>query len=282
MPDSAIQEIICCVGYPVAGNPTQFMMQRALADVGLDWCCVTLEVAPEDLEDAIRGIRALGFKGANLNLPHRGAAVPFLDSLSESAELMGAVNCIHRVDDQLVGENTDGQGFVESLSEVCEIRERRVLLLGAGGAARAIAVALGRAGVAEIRVANRTAERAQALVELLTERVSVAAEVVPWDDPLAVGEDIEILINATDIGHLDLDAEISLKTETLKPPLVVADVIVNPPNTWLLREAAQRGCTTLSGLGMLVNQAALDFKIWTGLDADPAVMREAVEEFLEI
>ena len=96
------------------------------------------------------------------------AAVPLLDALSESAELIGAVNCIHRVDNQLIGENTDGQGFVESLKEVCEISERRVLLLGAGGAARAIAVQLARAGVAEIRVANRTAEHAQALVELLT------------------------------------------------------------------------------------------------------------------
>ncbi len=266
----------------MAGNPTQFMMQRALADVGLDWRCLTLEVAAEDLENAIKGIRALGFRGANLNQPHKVAVVPFLDALSESAELMGAVNCIYRADDQLIGENTDGQGFLESLREVCEVPERRVLLLGAGGAARAIAVQLGRAGVAEIRIANRTAEHAQALAELLTDRVGVATQVVPWDGLIEVDEDIDVLVNATTIGHLDLDAAIPLATETLHSSLIVADVIINPPNTWLLRAAAERGCRTLSGLGMFVNQAVMDFKIWTGRDPDLNVMREAVEEFLEV
>ena len=282
MADSPIQEIVCCVGHPMAGNPSQFMLQRALADVGLDWGCLTLEVAPPDLEDAIRGIRAFGFKGANLNPPHKIAAIPFLDGLSEVAELIGAANCIHRIDDKLIGENTDGQGFVESLKEVCEISERRVMLLGAGGTARAVALQLGRAGVAEIQVANRTAEHAQALVDLINERLSVEAQVIPWEDTISVGEDIDVLINATAIGHLDHEAQIPLATEKLKPSLVVADVIVNPPNTWLLRKARKRGCTILNGLGMLVNQAVLDFKIWTGRDPDPAVMREAVEEFLEI
>lgn len=258
------------------------MMQRALADVGLDWRFLTLEVAPENLENAIKGFRAFGFRGANLNLPHKIAVLPFLDELTESAELTGAVNCIHRVGDQLIGENTDGQGFVEALLEVCEIPQRRVLLLGAGGAARAIAVQLGRAGVAEIRIANRTAEHAQELAALLTDRGGVATQIIPWDAPIKIDEDIDVLVNATAIGHLDLDAEIPLATDTFHSSLIVADVIINPPNTWLLREAAQHDCTTLSGLGMFVNQAVMDFKIWTGRDPDPNVMREAVEEFLEI
>ena len=126
MPDSAIQEVVCCIGQPVAGNPTQFMMQRALAAAGLDWCCLTLEVSPEDLEDAIRGIRAFGFKGANLTIPHKVAVAAYLDVLTESAQLMGAVNCIHRVDNQLIGENTDGQGFVQSLRDVCEVAQKKV------------------------------------------------------------------------------------------------------------------------------------------------------------
>ncbi len=146
MPDSALQEIVCCIGRPVAGNPTQFMMQRVLANTGLDWCYLTLEVAPEDLADALRGIRALGFRGVSLSIPHKVAAVPLLDALSESAELMGAVSCVRREDGRLVGENTDGQAFVEALRETCEPAEKRVLLLGAGGVARAIAVELGRRG----------------------------------------------------------------------------------------------------------------------------------------
>lgn len=260
----------------------QFMMQRALSDVGLDWRCLTLEVLPADLEDALRGIRALGFKGASLDLPHRVAAVPFLNQLSESAELIGAVNCIYRVDDQLTGENTDGQAFMECLSELSEIDQRRVLLLGAGGTARAIAVQLGRAGVTEICVANRTAERAEALVELLNERMSVAARVMPWQVPIPIGDEIDIVINATSIGHLDPDAKLPIDAETLVPSMVVADVVVNPPHTWLLREAEHRGCNTLNGLGTFVKQGVLNFKLWSGCDLDPAVMREALEEFLEV
>ncbi len=282
MPDSAIQEIVCCVGQPVAGNPTQFMMQRAIAAAGLDWCCLTLEVSPDDLENAIRGIRAFGFRGANLTIPHKMTALAYLDVLSETAQLMGAVNCVHRVDNQLVGENTDGQGFVAALRDVSDVAGKRVLLLGAGGTARGIAVALGQAGVAEIQVANRSVDSAQSLVDLLGQRLSIPAHVVPWNAQLTVPEETDILINATAIGLLDPDARVPVKSETLRPSLVVADVVVNPPITWLLNEAEQRGCTTLNGLGMLVNQAVADFKLWTGLDPDRAVMREAVEEFLEI
>ncbi len=282
MADSAIQEIVCCVGQPVAGNPTQFMMQRALAAAGLDWCYLTLEVSPADLEAAIRGIRAFGFRGANLTIPHKVAAMPYLDALSESAQLMGAVNCIQRVGNQLVGENTDGPGFVQALADVCDVTDKKVFLMGAGGTARAIAIALGKAGVGEITIANRTTEKAESLAELIGQRLSLAVHVVPWSSSLDVPEETDILINATAVGLLDPDARVPIKVESLRPSLIVTDVVVNPPNTWLLHEAEEQGCTTLNGLGMLVNQAVADFKIWTGIEPDRAVMREAVEEFLEI
>lgn len=282
MPDPALQEILCCIGQPVAGNPTQFMMQRALARAGLDWCYLTLEVAPDDLPDAIRGIHALGFRGANVSLPHKVAAAPLLDQLSESAQLIGAVSCISRSDNGLVGDATDGRAFVEALREVVDLAEKRVLLLGAGGVARAIAAELARQHVAEIRVANRTAERGEALAELLRDRLAATAQAVPWETPLVVPEEVEILINATAIGVLDADARVPVDSATLRPSLVVADVVFNPPRTALLDDAARAGCTTLNGLGMLVNQVALDFQIWTGLAADKAILREAVEEYLEI
>lgn len=282
MPESVLQEIICCMGQPVAGNPTQFMMQRALVDAGLDWCCLTLEVAPEDLADAIRGARAMGFRGINLTLPHKVAALELLDGLSDAARLMGAVNCIHRVDRQLWGENTDGKGFLQSLGEVAEPAGKRVLLLGAGGAARAIAVELALARVGELLVANRTPERAHTLVELLAHQLSVPARALPWEGRLAVPEETDIVINATSLGVLDSEARVPLDVETLRRTQIVADVVFNPTQTWLLQEAQRRHCTTLNGLGMLVNQAAIDFRIWTGIDPKLSVMREAVEEYLEI
>ncbi len=283
MPDSAIQEIVCCMGQPVAGNPTQFMLQRALAELQLDWCCLTLEVAPDDLEDALRGVRTFGFRGVNLNYPHTMAAVTLLDQLSEAAELIGAVNCIVRTDNRLVGENTDGQAFVDSLAGVCDLQGKRVLILGAGGAARSVAVRLSQAGAVEVRVANRTSQRAQQLVDILQQRLSSQARVEPWETPLAVPDDVDILINATSIGHLDADDEFPLDPATLRAETLVADVVMNPPPfSWLIRAAQERGCQVLTGLDMLVNQGAMDIQIWTGCQPDRAAMREAVEEFLEI
>lgn len=282
MPDSPIQQIVCCLGQPVAGNPTQFMIERAFAAAGLDWRYLTLEVPPENLGDAIKGLRAMGFRGGNLTIPHKTAAIPYLDELSAAAELMGAVNCVNRVGDKLVGENTDGKGFVQSLRQVTDPAGKQVVILGAGGAARAIAVELGLAGAAEIVIVNRTAERGQSLVELLNQRVHVAARLVHLSSDYALEESAEIVINATPIGLGDPEARVPLQVESLRPSVVVADVIFNPPQTRLIRDAATRGCATLDGLGMLVNQGVIGFKIWTGVDPDPAVMREALEEYLEI
>ncbi len=119
-------------------------------------------------------------------------------------------------------------------------------------------------------------------MDLLQQRLSVAAQLVPWDGPLVIPEDVSILINATSVGLLDSEARVAIEPQSLHSSLVVADVVFNPPQTWLLEEARRRGCTTLNGLGMLVNQAAINFRLWTGLEPDKSVMREAVEEYLEI
>lgn len=270
------------MGQPVAGNPTQFMMERAFAAAQLDWRYLTLEIPPERLADAIRGMRAMGFKGGNFTIPHKVAVIEHLDGLSEAAELMGAVNCVNRVDDKLIGENTDGKGFLQSLRGACEPQGKKIVILGAGGAARAIAVEVGLARPAEIVVVNRGQDRGSSLVTLLVDRVKVQASFVPWTGDYDVPPGTDILINATSIGLGDAQARVPLNVATLSPGLVVADVIFNPAKTRLLRDAAERGCKTLDGLGMLVNQGVIGFKIWTGLDPDPAVMREALEEFLEL
>jgi shikimate dehydrogenase len=280
--DSALQQIVCCMGQPVAGNPTQFMMERAFAAAGLDWRYLTLEVAPHDLADAIRGLRAMGFAGANFTIPHKVAVIPLLDSLSEAAELMGAVNCVHRVDGRLNGENTDGKGFVTSLRTITDPSEKRIVIFGAGGAARAIAVELGLSKAAEVIIVNRSTERGQQLVDLLNNRVQVSSRLEAWQGDYALPQDADIVINATSIGLGDAEARVGLDTASLLPNMIVADVVFNPPQTRFLREAAARGCTTLDGLGMLVNQGMVAFKIWTGVEPDTHVMREAVEEYLEI
>ncbi|MFO0818075.1 MAG: shikimate dehydrogenase [Pirellulales bacterium] len=270
------------MGQPVAGNPTQFMMERAFAAAKLDWRYLTLEVPPERLGDAVRGLRAMGFRGGNFTIPHKVAVIEYLDGLSEAAQLMRAVNCVCREGDRLLGENTDGKGFLQSLRSLIDPVDKRVVILGAGGAARAIAVEVGLAKPSEIIVVNRTASRGEELVQLLNERVQVAAHFAPWSGDYIVPETAQLVINATSIGLGDADARVPLDTASLRREMVVADVVFNPPRTRLLRDAAEVGCMTLDGLGMLVNQAVIGFKIWTGVDPDPDVMREALEEYLEI
>jgi shikimate dehydrogenase len=276
----AIQEIVAVFGQPVAGNPTQYMMEKAFAQVGLDWRYLTVEIAPADLADAIKGMRAMGFRGCNLTIPHKVEVIQYLDRTSEAATVMGAVNCVNRVGHELVGENTDGKGFVQSLREVTDPTGKNILILGAGGAARAIAVEVALAGAAQITVVNRGEARGQELVDLINNRVRVAARFVKWEGNYEVPPETDIVINATSIGLGDVEARVPLAVQTLEADMIVADVIFNPPETRLIRDARQRGCTTLDGLGMLVNQAVIVFRIWTGQDANAEVMRDALEEFL--
>jgi shikimate dehydrogenase len=224
----------------------------------------------------------MGFRGGNFTIPHKVAVIEYLDDLSQAAELMQAVNCVHRDDGRLIGENTDGKGFVQSLREVTDPAGKRVVILGAGGAARAIAVEMGLSGAERIDIVNRTPDRGVELVELLSDRVKVESDLIVWEEEYEVPAETQILINATSIGLNDAAARVPVVAETLQPGMVVADVIFNPPNTQFLRIAKERGCTTLDGLGMLVNQAVIGFKIWTGVDPKPSVMREALEEFLSI
>jgi shikimate dehydrogenase len=273
------QELVSVFGQPVAENPTQAMIEAAFRHHGLEWRYLTIEVSPTNLGDAVKGLRAMGFRGGNLTIPHKVAVIQHLDGLSEAAALMGAVNCMVRQGDQLIGENTDGKGFVESLRAVTDPRGKRVVILGAGGAARAIAVELALAGAAEFTIVNRGRERGHSLVELLTSKNLAAANFVAWDNDFTIPAGTDVVINATSIGlYPDVDARVALNLESLKPNMIVADVIPNPPKTRLVRDALARGCVVLDGLGMLVNQGVIGFRLWTGIDPSPAVMRQALED----
>jgi shikimate dehydrogenase len=280
--DAALQEITFVFGHPVAGNPTQFVMERTFASVGLDWRYLTLDVPPEHLGDAVRGARAMGFRGGNITMPHKVSVLEHLDELTNAASLIGAVNCIKNDDGRLIGENTDGKGFLDSLRTVIDPIGKRIAVLGAGGAARAIAVELALAGIGEISIVNRNAGRGESLATLIREKTSSPANFVEWKQDFAVPPEIDVLINATSVGLFDRAARVPIKLDSLRPGMVVADVIFNPVDTRLLRDTKDRGCTTLDGLGMLVNQAAIAFQLWTGITPDRTPMREALEEFLSV
>jgi shikimate dehydrogenase len=274
---------------PAAENPTVAMVEAAYRHHGIDARYLNCEVAPEALADAVRGARAMGWIGFNCSIPHKVAVIEHLDGLGESAALIGAVNTAVRRDGAWIGENTDGQGFLAALRTVVDPAGKSLVILGAGGAARAIAVEAALAGAAKLTVVNRGRERGEELAALLStlgaarpSGVTQAAAFVPWDGDLSVPEGTDVLVNATSIGLFpDVDARIPLDPETLRG-MVVADVIPNPPRTRLIRDAEARGCTVLDGLGMLVNQGVIAIRHWTGVDPDPAVMRAALEDALSL
>jgi shikimate dehydrogenase len=262
-----------------ADNPTVAMIEAAYRHHGIDARYVNCEVPPEALGDAVRGARAMGWAGFNCSIPHKVAVVEHLDGLAESASVIGAVNCAVARDGRLIGENTDGQGFMTALRTVVDPAGRSLVLFGAGGAARAIAVEAALAGAGPITVVNRDAGRGSELVELLDQRTPADAELVPWRGTYRVPEAADIVVNATSVGLFpDIGARLDVDPDGLRPGMVVADVIPNPPRTALIAEAEARGCTVLDGLGMLVNQGVISIRHWTGVDADAAVMRRKVEE----
>jgi shikimate dehydrogenase len=221
----------------------------------------------------------MGWAGFNLSIPHKVAVIEHLDGLGESATIMGAVNCAVRRGSRLIGENTDGKGFVKSLREVTDPAGSTLVMFGAGGAARAIGVEMALAGTSRIIVVNRSARRGEELVRLLADKTPARAEFTPWAHRHRIPEGTHIVVNATSIGLFpDVEGRLDIDLNSLTKGMVVADVIPNPPRTLLVREAQARGCIVLDGLGMLINQGVIGIKYWTGTGADPGVMRAKLEE----
>ncbi|HUX11731.1 MAG TPA: shikimate dehydrogenase [Spirochaetia bacterium] len=271
------QELVAVFGKPISENPTQPMIEAAFLHHHLNWRYLTVEVDPTNLADAVRGARAMGFAGFNCTIPHKVSVIQHLDGLGKSAELMGAVNCVVRRGDKLIGENTDGKGFLKALQSRVDPKGKRVLIFGAGGAARAIGVEIGIAGAAHITVVNRNETRGRELAGLLESRLNLPVDFFLWDRTHQVADGTDIVINATSIGLFpDVKAQLDLDFKSLKPGMVVADVIPNPPRTHFVTGAENRGCTVIDGLEMLVNQGVIGIKYWTGVDADADIMRNAL------
>ncbi len=264
---------------PADGNPTVAMVEAAYKAANLNIRYINTEVFPDGLQDAVNGARAMNWLGFNLSAPHKVSVIPMLDGLGESASIMGAVNCVVNRDGKLIGENTDGKGFLTAFSEVLSPEGKTICIFGAGGAARAIAVELALVKAKKIIVVNRNIERGEDLVDTIRTRTSATAEFIQWTPKFSIPTEVDAIVNATTIGMEQFEGkELDIDFDSIRSGMVVSDVIVNPPNTHLLQQAAKRGAVTIDGVGMLVYQGIIGIKYWTGLDSDQTVMRNALEE----
>ncbi len=276
---TAVQPVLALLADRVGANPTQFMVERALAHLQLDWRYISLEVPPEGLAAALGGMWAMGFRGGNLDGCHKEAAAGFLNHLGTVAQRTGVVNCVLRQPAGLSGENTEGRAVLQAVARRCHPAGLRAAVLGAGRAAKAVAIELALAGAAEILIVARNGQAGHHIVELVGQ-VQGRAAFVPWEGPWQVPEDVGILVDATS------------RTQPAEPPLVVVDRLAAPcvvvgmefqsPHSELLHLASQKGAAVLDGLEVFVEQVAINFRLWTGMEAERTVLREAAEEFLEL
>jgi shikimate dehydrogenase len=269
-------------GFPVGHSMSPLMHNTAFAALELNYTYGAFEVEKGALKKAVEGIRALGFRGVNVTIPHKVEVMDYLDEIDEEARQIGAVNTIVNENGTLIGYNTDGQGYVRSLTEEWNtpLKGKKVVILGAGGAARGVAVSLAKSGVAEIIVANRSFDKAHELATHLSQWVGsrgVALEHLDQTKPL----DADLLINTTSVGMSPHVAHIPISPAVLHDQLMVSDLIYNPLYTELLTQAQQAGARVHNGLGMFIHQGALAFERWTGQAAPVSLMKEAVLQFLQ-
>ena len=271
-------ELVGTFGCPIDENPTGVVMEAAFAAKGLDYRYITMKVDPGNLKAAMEGMKAVHMRGINLTIPFKVEGVQYMDALSESAEIIGAINIVVNENGKLWGENTDGKGLLTSFrTEGISVAGKNVTILGAGGAARAIGVEFALAGAKKITIVNIVKEQGEELTELIRRRTAAEAVFIFWDHTVSVPEDTDILVNATSIGlYPNVNEKPNINYDSIRPEMVVSDVIFNDPRTQFLGEAKKRGAQTVHGLGMLANQAALNFKIWTGEEAPVELMMETL------
>lgn len=273
-------ELVGAFGCPIDENPTGVMEEAAFKVKGLDFRYLTIKVNHGDLKAAMDGVRAMNMRGINLTIPHKVEVLKYLDELSEAAEIIGAVNMVINENGRLWGENTDGKGYLISLkNNDITPKGKNITVLGAGGAARAISVECALAGANKITIANIERKQGEDLVDLVRKRTGVDAEFIMWDHPIDIPPETEILSNATSVGlYPKVDERPDINYDSIHSGMIVTDVIFNDPYTLFLQEAEKRGTKIINGLGMLVNQGALNFTLWTGVDAPIDVMEATLKK----
>ena len=272
--------IVGVIGDPVEHSRSPQMHNAAFAKAGLDYVYVPFHVRPDDLADAIAGFKATNIVGINVTLPHKQAVIPYLTSISREAELIGAVNTLTFVNGKIHGDNTDAPGVLKALEENGNMSVpvgENVVVLGAGGAARAVVVALALRGVASITIANRTVEKAIALAEEMDRQIGVSMQGMGLADerlPLTIRQS-KLLVN-TATTSMDATQPLLISVDWFQPNTIVYDIVYTPPVTSLMQAATERGCRTLGGIGMLVHQGAIAFEKWTDVTPCTETMRQAL------
>lgn len=279
-------QLVGLMGWPVSHSFSPVMHNAALAAAGLNWAYVPLPVQSEDVKTAVFGLRALGFKGCNVTVPHKQAVMPYLDAIDPAAQAIGAVNTIvveEEKDEErrekseergakLVGYNTDWLGFLRDVAmQGVNVASQTCLVLGAGGSARAVVYALQQAG-AQVHLLARRPEQAYQLIQDLAAANSVIVAERPFSHPYT------LIVNTTPLGMTPHTETSPWPDDTPIPTTAfVYDLVYNPRQTKLIRQAQAAGCRTANGLGMLLQQGALAFRLWTGVEPDVRMMREKLE-----
>ncbi|GBF36319.1 shikimate dehydrogenase [Methanofervidicoccus abyssi] len=268
-------KLLGLIGHPVEHSLSPIMHNKALRDKNLNYVYLAFDVHPDRLKYVVDGAKALGtFRGFNVTVPHKVEIIKYLDELDREARLIGAVNTVKIENDKAIGYNTDGLGARMSLEEeIGKVKNRDILIVGAGGAARAVAFELAKDN--NITIVNRTLERAKLLAEEISRKLNRSVDY--GDLNVDVGN-YEIVIHTTPVGmYPHINAEPVIDVNNIRSDMVVMDLIYNPRETVLLREAKKRGAKAINGIGMLVYQGALAFEIWTGVKPDVEVMKRTLD-----
>jgi shikimate dehydrogenase len=275
MTSPALQEVVALLGCPAAGNPAQYLFERMIAAAGLDWQFVTLDVQPERIAEAIAGASAMGFRGCLLAGPLRAAALSTVASASPSATFAGAVSLFERQPAGPAGHMTDGRGVLEAVRSHIDPAGATVLIVGAGAAARAAALELSLARVAEIIVCDRTPERAAALVDALNAMAAAPASALPWEAAITIPDRVGIVVTAVPADGPKPVATLA----GLRPDLVVADLALVSQPAPVVTAARGAGACVIDGLEIHCERTAIDFHTLTGLETDTEMLRDALDEF---
>ncbi len=279
---TARTNVLCVIGHPIEHSMSPIMHNAALKDLSLDYVYIAFNIPPNDLKKAVLGFKMFSIKGINVTIPYKENIIPYLDEIDPLAEKIGAVNTIKNEGKYLIGKNTDASGAKNALLDAgCEITGKKALILGAGGAARAVSFAISE-DLDVVYIANRTEKRAIKLAKDLTNKTTIKAvgKNLSINTLKNLVNDVDILINTTPLGMYPNIEESPISEEMLHNNLFVFDIVYNPLETRLLKEARKSGCKTLGGLDMFVNQGALAFEWWTGKKPNLNLMKEKVVEFL--
>lgn len=268
------------LGYPVEHSFSPLMHNSAFQAIGLNWVYLPFKVHPQNLSQAVKAVSALNMAGVNITVPHKEAVLPYLHRLSTAAQAIGAVNVIVHKEGQLIGHNTDGEGFVMALQQGVgfNVHDKNAVILGAGGAARAVAVQLALEGIKGLVIVNRTLPRAQDIAQKVN-NLGVKAQALAWDEQALrpILDEAHLVVQATSIGmHPQAHRSVAWPDNYFRAGQVVCDLVYNPVDTVFLQRASKAGARTVSGLGMLLYQGVLAFELWTNRQAPVEVMKRVI------